>query len=132
MPPGLSHLGPQTLGYIFTQPNPFELDVPFKSWSELIGTLGRFDGGTWGRFVMWLVILLIALFGMHIYDERSLHTGFMPTWHRLLTCGGWESNVRWRQRTLRFVTICTIIFVTKHQVPSTEHPNEPCIPLLRL
>ena len=54
--------------------------------------------------------------GMHILDERSLHKGFMPNWHRMMTCAGWESDDHCKTRTVRILTLCIIWFVTEHQI----------------
>ena len=109
---------------------PYNLTLPATSWGDLFNTLGDFGVEMWLWFSLWLALTLLALFVLHVRDERQLHTGFMPMWHKLMTCSGIDSRrtPRFGRRFLRFLrlmTIFTVWFLTNHQV--RDLPRSPSL-----
>ena len=88
-----------------------DLQLPFLSWAELLAAFETMGVGGWLVFVFGYVAMLGAMLTLHRRDERQVHKGFMPVWHRFLSQRDADSRV---DKARRVVSLVLLWFLVSH------------------
>ena len=88
-----------------------DLQLPFLSWSELLGAFETMGVGGWLLFVFGYLGMLAAVLALHRKDERGVHKTFMPVWHRFLSRRDSDSRV---DKARRVISLVLLWFLVSH------------------